>query len=233
MDRTSIIATILGIFVMVILTSGTAHAGGSFGEYASVNACHCLMFNSTNNTQTWVLVNTFNRSLDFYIIKPEISNVSIITSITNGIIKANSDYFVNITAISHSAKNESGDILAYAVTSNATNSTGGESIRIGTAKLLEISLNKSITESTNSKQPPSGGNTNQSTAVITNAPSTNQKNSTTVQSTPTTSASSGATATPYLIAIIVILLAVICTMFYKVTKNKKVVAKMPRSNKNR
>ena len=133
--------TMIISITMMVLLSATAGAAGGFGEYASLNACHCLLFNSTSATHQWVLVNSYSNPLTFNIIKPNISNVLITASVSNGIIDANSIYIINITVVSHSKVNETGDIIAVAT---PIQNASAETIQIGTEKLLEIQANGSL-----------------------------------------------------------------------------------------
>ncbi|MGD0510888.1 MAG: hypothetical protein ABSA33_03525, partial [Candidatus Micrarchaeaceae archaeon] len=87
---------LIGI-LSVILLVGLASAANSFGEVASLNACHCLVFNSTNDTNVWTLYSGFNTSLQFYIVKPNLTDVKITTSVINGTIKPDSYYQINVT----------------------------------------------------------------------------------------------------------------------------------------
>ena len=126
------------IIAMIALAMGLASASSQgFGEVASLNSCHCLKFNSTNPANIWTLVSTYNKSISFYIIKPKINNVTITIWVANGTIPANYNYPIVVTAVSHSAKNESVEIVAYAIPNNS-NSTTGTSIKIGIEKLLGL-----------------------------------------------------------------------------------------------
>jgi hypothetical protein len=213
---------IVAMTMAIIMGLASASSQG-LGEAASLNSCHCLMFNSTNTTQTWTLVSTYNKSLAFYVVKPNINNVSISTSVTNGVIPANSYYFISVTVVSHSAKNESGDIVAYAGTSNAANSTGGTSLKLGTEKLVKIAANATVVAQIPLQQKSANQSTlgavASSTTIQNQVAQSTQNKSTAIQGALGGSAASAASPS-YLIGAVVILLVAVCILGYYAIKGR-------------
>lgn len=222
----------------LLLIVGIAYAAnnpGSFGEYASLDACHCFIYNSISTTHTWVLVSTYDTPLKFYITKPNITNVAITTSVLNGTIAANSTYPINVTVISHTPVNESGYILAVAIPSNSTNTntSSGETIQIGTEKLLEIQGNSSATTTTTSINPnkpvPLNGNNGSTTAVTSGVVSaTNTTIHTTIRTQATAGTSGSSSIVTYLVIAVVVLIIIVCGLsYYMMSRNTN------KGNKNR
>lgn len=93
------------VLALVLLASflilGVTHAQG-FGEYASENQCACMYYNiSLNSTQLqhWVLMNSFNYSLSFFVVTPNFgSNAPQLSfSTLNGTIPPKSEFVINVT----------------------------------------------------------------------------------------------------------------------------------------
>ena len=194
--------TMVLCFMAVAILASMAGAAGSFGEYASLNACHCLWFNSTSATQQWVLVNSYSNPLAFNIIKPNISNVSITTSVSNGIIEANSIYIINITVVSHSKVNETGDIIAVATPSQ---NASAETIQIGTEKLLKIQANISLSSA--------------GTSTITNANITSSNSES--NKAGTSGKSYAASSDAYIVVTIIVVLIIAGALVYYKTSMMK------------
>lgn len=211
---------LIGVLSFILVIGLTSAAAGSFGEVASQNACHCLMFNSTNKTNVWTLYSSFNKSMQFYVVKPNLTDITIITSVTNGTIQPNSYYSINVTVTSKSPINESGYLSAYLAGGNTT--PGGASIRLGTNKLIKVAANETVKEQQATQQV---GSSNQSIETL------NTAGSTTIQSTENKSGStqgalgsstnSSATTSPYMIWAIVVLIIVVCVMAYYIVSGKK------------
>jgi len=127
---------ILGMVTLIMLSSLVIATSGSFGEIAGP-----LVYNGLVNgtqTRTWTIINNYNYSLTFYVINPNMSNVSISPSVVTGIIKANSYFPINVTIISHTSKTESAYIIAYVTTNNTNSTNASASIRLGASKLIEV-----------------------------------------------------------------------------------------------
>lgn len=182
--------------VLVILISVTFASSGGFGEvagYLTYNA-----FIPTPQTDTWTLVNSYNTFLPFYISLPNMTNVSITTSVMNGTMKPNSYFSINVTVLSHTTETEMGNIVAYTGSRNNTNGSNGVQIRLAAIKLMTI-----IGTTPNSIQTTTAqttvSNTTQTTipvqeaqptsSVVTTMPATNVQ-PTSAQTTKSESASS-------------------------------------------
>ena len=208
---------------MMGLASGTN--AGAFGEVASLNTCHCLMFNSTNKTNVWTLYSSFNTSLQFYIVKPNLTDTTIMTSVTNGTIQPNSYYTINVMVVSSSLINQSGYLSAYVGSNN--NNAGGASVRLGANKLIKIK-GTGAQISTNNQTTLQSGGTNQSvvnstTTILQSAQITQNKNSSAQSAGGGAVALSVSVILPYLIAAIVLLLVIVCALLYKVTRKSSSV----------
>lgn len=212
------------IFIIssILITGVVSAASGSFGEVASLNACHCLIFNSTNRTNVWTLYSSFNTSVNFSLIKPNLTNTVITTSVINGIIQPNSYYPINVMIVSNSPINQSGYITAYIV-SNTVATSGGAIIRIGASKLIKIAGNTTIKVQTLQQQRGSNQSI-QSTSASTTIPQSvqiTQNKSASTQAAVGNSASSTASIPSYLIGAVVVLVIVVCGMGYYIVKGKR------------
>lgn len=197
-------------------------AAGSFGEVASLNACHCLMFNATNKTNVWTLYSGFNTSIQFYIVKPNLSYTTIATSVTNGTIQPNSYYPINVMVVSTSPVNESGYLSAF-TGSNTTTKSGGASIRLGANKLIKVAGNGAITNQAPVQKISSNQSTQStmaSTTVQQSVQNIQSKNGST-QSAGAVSAASKVTIPSYLIGAVIVLCIVVCGMGYYIVKGRK------------
>lgn len=225
---------LISIFSIVLMIGMALGATGSFGEVASLNACHCLMFNSTTKTNIWTLHNGFNTSIKFAIIKPNMTDVVITTLVMNGTIQPNSYYPINVTVVSNNSPvNQSGYMTAYVVSNTTGNATRGASIRLGTAKLLKIAANTAITGGQSPlQQTPQSGNSNQSTKSTTTLPNpttpqttqmaVTQNGNSLIQGAGNISAAASALSlVPYLIIAVILLLVVIGALLYHITGKKR------------
>lgn len=220
-----------GIVILVsamLLMGMVSAASGSFGEYASSNPCHCLEFNTTSTAHQWILINTYNKSLNFTVTEPNMSNIYLNVSALKGIMPPQSTYVINITAISFSSTNQSGYITAYAIP-NANAS--GETIRIGTAKLLEVAANSMVEKgqapegipaqiASNSNQPSNSSQPGHIGTVI----SANNK----TLSGNGTAAAAGNDVVSYLIGVVVILIVAILAIVYYFTRQSNASRKTAR-----
>ena len=129
----------IGLVAVLSLASGLTYAAsGSFGEVASSSPCQCTMFNATNTTGAWVLVNNFNYSLSFSVIEPRLNNVSIGLSAMNGTIAPYAVYQINISVSTNASVNESGYLTAYAENAGHGGAGGGNQTKLTVSKLIEI-----------------------------------------------------------------------------------------------
>jgi hypothetical protein len=126
---------IILIMMFVSLTCTVMASSGSFGEVAGVLYYNALI--RSPQTHTWTLVNNFNTTLPFYIVKPSIQGVTLSTSVMNGTIQQNSYFPINVTILSNTDYTESGYITAY-TGSNNTGNSGSSGIKLGTTKLIQI-----------------------------------------------------------------------------------------------
>lgn len=214
-------------------------SSGSFGEVAGPLVYNAFV--TTAQTRTWLIVNNYNYSLGFYIVKPNLTDASINISVTNGTIAAGKFYPINVTIVSHTTDTQSGYITAYAVPTNNTNNSGaGASIRLAVIKLIEING----TNVTIKNQAPSQGSANKSQSVGTKIQGQGIQGSTSsisVQSTiPTTNTtisqnapntSKQAPMAAYLVAAIVVLIVACSLAYYAINRNKN--AKRKKSRKKR
>ena len=182
-----IISKLLIAVILIMAMLSIASAAGGFGESASLNECKCMMFNITNKIQNWTLINTYNTSVNFTISKANISNGTIVTSVTNGVIPANSSYIVKVQVVSFPTTNESGYIIATTVPSGS-NSSGGASVRLATAKAIIIIgvKNSNPTTSINSGTSTISINTTTTTTI----PNNNSSSSSSVGTSSSVSATS-------------------------------------------
>lgn len=223
---------ILSLILLVTLTSVAIASSGSFGEVSGALVYNAFL--TTPQTRTWTIVNNFNYSLGFYIVKPNLTNASITTSVTNGIIAAGKFYPINVTIVSHTTDTQSGYITAYAI-SNNTNSTGvGSAIRLAVIKHIEITGTNTIIVS--NSIPLQGSSVNQShgTGIVNNGQGiTGAKTSSIVGTVSETNGSLGnklgattamaslAATTYWLAGIIVVLIIIaIVVYYYKVMRKK-------------
>jgi len=226
--------------VLFALASVAMASSGSFGEVAGPLTYNAFVTNA--QTRTWTIVNNYNFSLGFYIVKPNLTDASINTSVANGLIQSGKYYKINVTVVSHTTDTQSAYITAYAVPNN-TNSTGGGSvIRLAVIKLIKIN-GTNITIS-NQAPPQSGANaSNQTTGTkiqgqgikgsTSSIPKNNiQKNTTGIQSPTATPAQSKPLGT-YLTIVIAIIVA--CGIVYYAisrTKNTKKITSKKGRGKN-
>ena len=225
----------------VLATGMVLAASGSFGEYASIDACHCLAFNSSSTMQPWVLVNTYNESLQFHVLKPNLTNVVLETSVLNGTIPPNSIFIINVTVMSFSTSNQSGFITAYAAIPSSSNGSS-EALQLGTAKRVEVAANASGTNGI----PPQLANPAQSQGAQTSAVSSvtqqNEQKGTSNSNEPVGSSAGGssngqelgfAAVLPYLGGVAVIGLIAISAFWYYLRKNYNLVKKSGRSKRRK
>jgi hypothetical protein len=206
--------SVLSVMLVIGLASA---AGGSFGEVASLNACHCLMFNSTNKANVWTLYSGFNTSEQFYIVKPNLTDTIITTSVTNGIIRPDSYYPINVTVVSNSPVNQSGYLSAYLMGSST--GSGGASVRLGANKLIEVKGTGAHVQTTN--QTPLKGSVSTISTTIRETIQTTQNKSASSQAAPTNPVVVTSSIPSYLIGAIVVLFIIVCAMGYYIMSSKK------------
>ena len=121
--------------MFVSLTCTVMASSGSFGEVSGVLYYNALV--RSPQTHTWTLVNNFNTTLPFYVVKPSIQGVTLTTSVMGGTIPPNSYFPINVTVTSNTNYTESGYITAFTGSNNTSNS-GSSGIKLGTTKLIQI-----------------------------------------------------------------------------------------------
>ena len=121
--------------MFVSLTCTVMASSGSFGEVSGVLYYNALV--RSPQTHTWTLVNNFNTTLPFYVVKPSIQGVTLTTSVMGGTIPPNSYFPINVTVTSNTNYTESGYITAFTGSNNTSNS-GSSGIKLGTTKLILI-----------------------------------------------------------------------------------------------
>ena len=121
--------------MFVSLTCTVMASSGSFGEVSGALYYNALVRGP--QTHTWTLVNNFNTTLPFYVVKPSIQGVTLTTSAMSGTIAPNSYFPINVTITSNTNYTESGYITAF-TGSNGTSNSGSSGIKLGTTKLIQI-----------------------------------------------------------------------------------------------
>lgn len=225
---------LFGLMFLFALTGMALATSGSFGEIAGPLTYNAFI--TSSQTRVWTIVNNYNFSLQFYVTKPNLTDASITTSVSGGIINADSYYPINVTIVSHTTDTQSAYISAYAA-SNSTGSTGvGSSIRLGVVKLIEINGTDVVA---NNQVPPLNSSANNSvqnsgTTSITGGGQNIQGAATTVgtgivQSTNASaqgsSAASATSVSTYLIVGVIAVLVIICALGYFITKKYNFVKK--------
>jgi hypothetical protein len=221
---------IFSLVSLFALASIAIASSGSFGEVSGSLVYNAFI--SSAQTRTWTLVNNYNFSLGFYITQPNMSNVSISTSVTNGIIKAGSYFPINVTVISHTTETRSGYITAYAVSNGMNSTDGGASIRLATLKLIEINgTNVSVIKqnplqnvnTTSTIQGKEKTNKTQGQAIqgATSTIPNKQNQNSSIQGAGSPAVSSIAVLVPYLVVAVVLLLVVVGALVYKMTKKNQ------------
>ena len=222
---------IFSLISLFAITSVAMASSGSFGEMSGPLVYNAFV--SSAQTRTWILINNYNFSLGFYITKPNLSDISISTSVTNGIIKANSNFQINVTVLSNTNETTSGYITAYAVP-NGTNSTGaGASIQLAAIKSIEVKgINVSVSKQTQPLQN-SSANSSKNTGTTNKVQGQGIQGATSTilqsthneklvrQATGGLAVMSISTVVPYLIVAIVLLLVVVFALLYRMSRKNR------------
>jgi hypothetical protein len=139
------------ISVIILLGISTIASANGFGEYSGF-----LIYNisiNSSHTEAWTLLNSYNYSIGFYIVPPNLTiNSSNVTpdltfSTLNGTIARDSTYQVNVTVFIPVGATANtfwqGYATAFAtVPSNQSNASA--KIEIGTAKLIQITAEPQV-----------------------------------------------------------------------------------------
>lgn len=144
------IIAIASVIMVLVLVVTVAEANG-FGEYSGY-----LVYNisiNTSHTEAWTLINSYNYSLTFRIVPPNLtigsSNVTptLNFSVLNGTISADSNFQVNVTVYipPNATVGTFWQGYATAFAASASNqSNASAKVQIGTAKLIQITAEPEV-----------------------------------------------------------------------------------------